>query len=174
MNRRQVFAVPLVVATVAMFWIVPEPPWKHLDDPAHWGVLGYVATLLIIVSLRWRGIRGNRRERDLYVFFLAGMPIIYLAGWLRFGSDAGWFWIEVAGGVVYWTLAWLGFRRSPWFLVVGIAAHALWDAWHYGVQNFIPNWYVVGCVVIDLALGIYILGLVKDGDFRDGRRGSLP
>ena len=40
------------------------------------------------------------------------------------------------------------------------AWNALWDAFHYGRAPFVPDWYVVGCVVIDLAMGIWVAGQV--------------
>ena len=161
MNRPYLFMVPLVLATIALLWIVPESPLRNLDDPNHWGVLGFVLTLLVLVNLWMRGIRGSRTERDLFVLFLVGMPIIYLADWVRFGGDGIWLWVELAGALVYWTLAYLAVRRSPWFLAGGIAAHALWDGWHYGSSTYVPDWYVVGCVVIDLAVGLYLISWVR-------------
>ena len=151
---------PLAAATVALFWIVPALPFAHLDDPSHWGVLGYAFTLVLILRLRWRGIQGSRIEWNWLLLFLAGMPVIYLANWLRFGGDAAWLWIELGGALLYWMLVLLALVRSPWFLVVGIAAHGLWDAWHYDLTDFVPNWYVLGCFIIDVTLGIYAAGQV--------------
>ena len=134
---------------------MPAPPFAHLDDPSHWGVIGFALILLLVLRLRLRGIRGSLSERNWLLAFLAGMPVIYLADWLRFGGSLGWLGIEIAGAAIYWTLVLLAVKRSPWFLAAGIAGHAIWDAGHYQRTEFVPDWYVVGCVVIDLAFGIY-------------------
>ncbi len=68
-----------------------------------------------------------------------------------------WLGVEAAGLLVYAAFAVLGFKRSPWFLVAGIMAHGLaWDIWHIGNSRYIPNWYSVGCLVVDVSLGVYV------------------
>ena len=166
MNRRVRFSIPLVLATIALMRIVPGLPFMHLDDPNHWGVLGFALTLIVLIGLWLRDIRGSRAERDLFVLFLVGMPIIYLADWFRFGGEPIWLAVEIVGALIYWTLAYLAVRRSPWFLAGGIAAHALWDAWHYGSSTYVPDWYVIGCVVIDVAVGIYLISWVREWQAR--------
>ena len=55
----------------------------------------------------------------------------------------------------------LGVKRSPWFLAIGMALHGLaWDAWHYRKSNYIPDWYVIACLAVDLAFGAYIASRV--------------
>ncbi len=148
-------AVAVAAATVALFWIVPEFPLTHLDNPSHWGVVGYAATLVLVLVYRLRGIEGSRREFLLLLAFLAGMPVIYVADWLRYGGSTGWLGIELAGLVLYGTLAVLAVTRAPWFLAAGIAAHGLWDLAHYQRSDYVPDWYAVGCAVIDVAVGLY-------------------
>lgn len=149
--------VPVAAVTVALFWIVPESPFAHLDDPSHWGVLGYGLTVVLLVAVQVAG-RGRRRlaERDLLVAFLAAMPVIYLADWLRFDRASLWIGVEVLGAAAFWTLTWLGAVRSPWYLAVGIAAHALWDVWHLGTVSYVPRWYALACGIIDPPLGLYV------------------
>jgi hypothetical protein len=151
----------LAVTTLALLWIVPEFPLTHLDNPSHWGVVGYAATLVVLLAYRLRGIRGSRHEFSLLTAFLAGMPVIYIAAWLRYGGTTDWLAIELVGLVLYWILAILGVTRSPWFLVLGIAAHGLWDLGHYHRSEYVPDWYAVGCAAIDLAMGLYAAAQVQ-------------
>lgn len=160
-SRELLFAIPLVVTTIALFWLVPEWPLAHLDDPSHWGVLGYAVTLMMLLELRRRGVRGSRFERNWLLLFLMGMPVVFLANWARFGAEPSWLGVELLGLALYWALALLAVARSPWFLAAGIAAHALWDVWHFGRAAFVPDWYVAGCVIVDLALGLYAAGQVR-------------
>ncbi len=157
MKRDTYVLLPVIAATLASFWIVPGVPFAHLDDPSYWGVIGYALTLVVVVA-RVLGRRSEASERRWMVGFLVGMPLIYIADWLRFGGAAYWLVIEFVGLVLFSGIAWLSVRRSLWFLPSGITLHALWDAGHYEIAGFIPNWYVVGCIVVDVALGLYIAG----------------
>lgn len=157
MRRDSYVVLPVVAATIALFWIVPEVPFAHLDDPSYWGLMGYAVTLGVVVA-RVLGRRSDASERRWMVGFLVGMPVIYVADWLRFGGAAGWLGIELVGLFLYSGVAWLSIRRSPWFLPSGIAGHALWDAAHYQTAGFVPNWYILGCIVVDVALGLYVAG----------------
>ena len=114
--------VAVVAATSALFWLVPALPLAHLDDPSHWGVLGYAITLVVILTLRLRGIQGSGVERFWLTAFLVGMPAIYLADWFRYGEVSGWLWIELVGALLYWSFALLAAVRSLWFLAGGIGA----------------------------------------------------
>ena len=159
MKRDIYLLLPVLAATIALFWIVPEVSIAHLDDPSYWGLIGYAATLAV-VGARVVGRRSPASERRWMVGFLVGMPLVYVADWLRFGGTTGWLGIELAGLILYSGLAWLSIRRSPWFLPWGMAAHALWDAAHYDRVGFIPSWYALGCIVVDIALAVYIAGRV--------------
>jgi hypothetical protein len=73
------------------------------------------------------------------------------------GAHPVWLWVELFGLPVYAGLAVAGLKRSPWFLVAGIAAHGVgWDSWHYLNAAYIPTWYVTGCLLVDVSLGLYL------------------
>jgi hypothetical protein len=92
--------------------------------------------------------------------FLAGMPLVYVSRYLfdSTGRMANyWFWVEVLGTIIFVALAVLGLKGSPWFLAVGIVAHGLaWDTWHYRNSTYIPDWYAIACLAVDLAFGAYV------------------
>jgi hypothetical protein len=120
------------------------------------GAVAGVATIAFLVVLRRRGERGSVMERRILALFLAGMPVVYVASWLV-SRQPGWLLPEVVGLIVFGALALLGLRGSPWFLAVGILCHGVfWDAWHYWHTTFIPSWYVVACLLTDVALGAYV------------------
>jgi hypothetical protein len=88
------------------------------------------------------------------------MPLVYAVGYL-FESTAltATFWRRVEGlGIpLFATLAVLGLKRSPWLLAIGIIAHGLaWDSWHYRNSTYIPDWYAISCMAVDLTLGAYV------------------
>jgi hypothetical protein len=103
-------------------------------------------------------------ERNLLAGFLVAMPLVYVARYLfAFASSAAndWLWVEILGTIIFVALAVLGVKRSPWFLAVGMVLHGLaWDMWHYRKSTYIPDWYVVACLAVDLAFGAYVAARV--------------
>ena len=154
---RDVLGFALLFAQLAFtVWIIPDWSPSHLAEPPFLAGISGIAVTLAILMLRFTGRRGSRLERGVLAVFLGGMPLIYVASWLL-APQPGWLAIELLAVPVFGTLAVLGVRRSPWFLAAGIAAHGLaWDLWHHGRTTFIPDWYVVGCCGVDLALAAYV------------------
>jgi len=80
-----------------------------------------------------------------------------LAALLR-SPDPGTLGLEASGGLLFVGLAGLGYLRYPWLLGLGILGHGFgWDLWHHGRSHFIPDWYSVACLMIDVGLGLYAL-----------------
>lgn len=155
--RPPLASLPLAAVTAGLILVVPGSPLAHLDDPSYWGVLGYLVALALLFGPRLAGRRRPRQERRVLLLFLVGMPVVYLADWLRFGGGPGWLAVELAGAALYWTLAWRWRASVPW-LAAGIAAHGLWDLAHWGRTPFVPDWYALGCFAVDLALALHVLG----------------
>lgn len=152
----------LVGSCIATCFLVPDLPWLHIGEPAYGAALSTLFVLTGILVARMFGTRGARAERIIFALFLIGMPQVYLGGFLRFGKwIAPWLWLELLGMAIFTTLAVLGLFRSPWFLVAGIAAHGLfWDSWHYHRVNYIPDWYAVGCLIVDVGFALYAVSRV--------------
>ncbi len=151
----------MALASLALLAIVPENPLVHLDDPSHWGVIGYVIVVALLVG-RELTTKPRSHPRLLLGGFLAGMPLVYVADWIRFGGPLAHLWIELGGTVLYGSIAVAAVSRAPGLLAVGIASHAVWDLAHYGRSSYVPDWYVVGCVVVDLAIGFFAYITLKD------------
>jgi hypothetical protein len=85
---------------------------------------------------------------------------------------------ELAQVIVFGTMALLGLRGSPWWLVAGWALHPLWDVvLHYfgPGHSFAPVTYTIPCLSFDLLVAVYIAvayGLI--GDRRLGFRETVP
>jgi hypothetical protein len=151
-----VIAFSFLYAQLAGFFVlVPQWSLAHLWEPVYIAVVATILTTAWITILRLRGLRGSTLERWTLALFLAGMPVVYLWSWWR-APQAGWLGVELAGLVVFASLAALGLFRSVWFLAAGIAAHGLfWDLWHCGRTAFIPDWYTIGCLITDIGIGVY-------------------
>lgn len=158
MKNIEKISISLVfVATLSMVFIVPENPAFHLDDPNYWGVIGYCAVFLVVLFMRILGNQTIKQEKILLTIFLAAMPLIYIADWLRFDRKSFWIWIEIVGLFIYVLMAILSTRRRIILLGIGIAAHGLWDLFHFNQQLYVPNWYVIACAVVDCAAGFYVV-----------------
>ena len=96
--------------------------------------------------------------------FLVIMPLVYVSRYLFASTGraaAYWLWVEVLATLIFTALAILGVKRSPWFLVIGMVPHGVaWDAWHYRNSTYIPDWYVIACLAVDLAAGAYVAACV--------------
>ena len=101
-----------------------------------------------------------RLQLRLLAIGLAVAALIYLA----FGAAGGggrWLAIEAGGVVLFTALAWLGSAAVPILMGVGWAAHACWDVGLHlePAVSFVPAWYPVACLGLDLVVAGYALGL---------------
>lgn len=165
-GQETVQTVVLIITSFVTAWMLYIAPWQVSGDPC---LLATVATVVVVVflwAMRWQRSRGVRFERNLLAAFLVGMPLVYVARYLfaSIGRAANhWLWIEVLGVITFAALAVLGLKRSAWFLAIGIVAHGLaWDSWHYRNSTYIPDWYAIACLAVDLALGAYVAARVPE------------
>lgn len=151
-------AFVLLIAVLAYAWaaLAPESPLLHPLVPPYFATLAAALVTAQLVLLRLLPRRQLRLEKLVLALFLAGMPLIYLwAAWLA--DDAGGMKLEAAGLLLFGGLAIWGWRGSPVILGVGILAHGVaWDAWHHGHSAYMPDWYALGCLLVDVALGLLV------------------
>lgn len=86
--------------------------------------------------------------------------LIYVGFAVMQGMDGFWFGIEMGGVLIYGTLAYMGWRFSLWWVILGWAFHSVWDTvLHlYGPGHGIaPVWYAHACLWFDLALAGYLI-----------------
>ena len=151
--------VLIAVSIITMWTLYMVPSWQSPGDPF---LLAAVAGAIAVVCLwltRWLGSRAMRVERAMLSVFLVGMPLVYVMGWFaaRDHAASSWIWVELLGLALFAAFAALGLKNSPWFLAIGIAGHGFaWDLSHYKNSAYIPDWYAVACMLVDLALGAYV------------------
>jgi hypothetical protein len=142
------------------------PTWDDaLTDICHQAAIFAALTIALLYATRFLGPQGIAIERVWATLFLAGMPLVYIGSWFATGgggAEIAWLWVEIAGFPLYVTLAVLGLKRSPWFLVAGIAAHGVaWDAWHCYLRSpYVPLWYAIGCLLVDVGISVYLAARV--------------
>lgn len=143
--------------TACCFYLVPAwEPAAVFSDPCVLATIVAGLLILILTACRFSD-RNITSERQALALFLAGMPIVYLLRGLQTGitASSGWIWVEIIGAMIFGALAWIGYRRLPWLLAFGIAAHGmLWDSWHLH-SAYIPSWFSLGCLLVDVGVGLY-------------------
>jgi hypothetical protein len=153
--------VLLIIVSFVGTWLgLYRVPWQVSGDPC---LLAAAATVVIVTCLwltRWQESRGVIFERNLLAGFLVAMPLVYVARCLFASAGRAanhWFWVEILGTTIFAALAVLGVKGSPWFLAIGMVLHGLaWDTWHYRNSTYIPDWYAIACLAVDLAFGAYV------------------
>lgn len=154
--------IALSIITVWTLYMVPS--WHELVDPFLLAAVAGAVTVACLWLTRWLGSRAMKFERTWLAVFLVGMPLIYLMGWFAARDHAAslWIWVELLGLALFAAFAALGLKKSPWFLAIGILGHGLaWDSWHYKNSAYVPDWYAVACLLVDLALGAYVAARVS-------------
>ncbi len=157
LGRSTVVALVLAAAPMAAMPVLVREPLS-LAVPHDSAICGYVAAVLVLVlsHLFAPPARIEKIERILLGVFLLSMPGVYLGDWRLFHGSPSWLWIELAGQVIFGALAIAGMWRWPWLIAAGIAAHGLaWDAWHYHSGSATPDWYAIGCAIVDVGLAAY-------------------
>jgi hypothetical protein len=151
------FAFAAASTAVSLYAV---PSWHGFaTDPCLWASAASAITIILLLVTRHLGDHARLFEMRWLAVFLAGMPVIYLARWIlspRQVAGYAWLAVELAGVLLYVTLAVLGLKRH-WLIAAGIAAHGIaWDAWHYFPgSSYIPCWYAIGCLVVDIGLATY-------------------
>ena len=164
--------VVLIALSIITLWtLYMVPSWHALGDPFLLAAVAGAVTVACLWLTRWLGSRATKFERAWLAAFLVGMPLVYVMGWFaaRGHAASSWIWVELLGLAIFAAFAALGLKNSPWFLAIGIAGHGLlWDSWHYKNSAYVPDWYAVACLLVDLALGAYVAARVPA--YREARR----
>lgn len=161
--ERIAFAALFAVIGFAWFSLAPASPFLHASEPPYLATIAAALTALVLLGLRVAPTRRTRVEALLLALFLAGMPLIYLAC-AALAHDTAGIAVELVGLVIYGALALWGYRRSALILAIGIGAHGLaWDAWHHGRSAYVPDWYSLGCLLVDVVFALLAVAIARSG-----------
>ena len=151
--------VLIAVSIITVWTLYMVPSWQSRGGPFLLAAVAGAVTVVCLWLTRWLGSWAIEFERTMLAGFLVAMPLVYVMGWFaaRDHAASSWIWVELLGLGLFAAFAALGLKSSPWFLAIGIAGHGFaWDLWHYKNSAYIPDWYAVACMLVDLALGAYV------------------
>ena len=121
-------------------------------------VVGLFLGIVFILLVRMSGSYARSFAVGLVVTALIYVGLAFFGN-----SSSAWILIELAGVAIFAVFAWLGLKKTGWLLAAGWALHPLWDAGlHDYSTQFVPHWYIGGCIGFDLLVAIYIAFRVKN------------
>lgn len=104
---------------------------------------------------------GFDKERSFYPVVLIVIEAYYLLfAAMAKSTDA--LLAETVPMLLFTVAAVLGFRRTPWIVVAGLALHGVFDFIHRTVitNPGVPEWWPGFCLSIDLAMAVYLAVLI--------------
>jgi len=104
---------------------------------------------------------GFDKERSFYPVVLVVIATYYLLfAAIAKSTDA--LVAEVIPVLLFTAVAALGFRRTPWIVVVGLALHGVFDLIHDAViaNPGVPAWWPGFCLAYDLTAAAYLAALL--------------
>jgi hypothetical protein len=104
---------------------------------------------------------GFDRDRSFYPVVL----IVIAALYLLFAAVAGSTQCLVAEAIpalIFVSMAAVGFRKTPWLVVAGLALHGVFDFFHHAViaNPGVPVWWPGWCLAYDVVAAGYLAALI--------------
>ncbi len=120
-----------------------------------------IGVVLALVLAIFGTVVGFDRERSFYATVLAVIGLLY-GLWAVLSGSTTTLLLEGIGIVVFLTLSVLGFKTSQWFLVVGLAAHGVYDYFHghFFTNSGVPTFWPMFCGSYDVTAAAYLAGLI--------------
>ena len=104
---------------------------------------------------------GFDKDRSFYPVVLIVIAALYLLFAAMAGS-AGSLVAEAIPAIVFVAIAVLGFRKTPWLVVAGLALHGVFDLFHHAViaNPGVPIWWPGWCLAYDVVAAAYLAALI--------------
>lgn len=115
-----------------------------------------VAVVLGVIVAAFAATAGFDRDRAFYPTVLIVVASYYALFAVMGAASYQTLGIEIAAGLAFSVLAFLGFKKSMWLAAAGIAGHGFFDFFihHILVTNpGMPVWWIGFCGTIDFVLG---------------------
>ena len=104
---------------------------------------------------------GFDKERSFYPVVLIVIATLYLL-FAAMAKSTGSLVAEAIAALVFVAMAALGFRKTPWFVVAGLALHGVFDFFHDAViaNPGVPVWWPGFCLSYDVVAAAYLAAVI--------------
>ena len=104
---------------------------------------------------------GFDKERGFYpvvLIVIANLYLLFAAMAKSTGALVG----ETIPALVFVAMAVIGFRKSPWVVVAGLALHGVFDFFHHALiaNPGVPVWWPGWCLAYDVVASAYLALLI--------------
>jgi hypothetical protein len=110
-----------------------------------------IGVVLALVLGIFGSVVGFDRDRSYYATVLAVIGLLY-GLWAVMSGSTTTLLLESIGIVAFLILSVLGFKKSQWFLVAGLAAHGVYDYFHghLFINSGVPAFWPMFCGSYDV------------------------
>ncbi len=117
--------------------------------------------LAVLVGL-FAGALGLDKERGFYTVVLIVIAFLYVLFAAIAGSVSAMV-VELFPALLFVTAAAVGFKKSLWIVVAGLAIHGVFDFFHPGIINNpgVPEWWPAFCLAYDVTAAAYLGMLIR-------------
>lgn len=104
---------------------------------------------------------GFDKERSFYPVVLIVIASLYLL-FAVMARSKGALVAEAIPALLFVATAALGFRKTPWLVVAGLALHGVFDFFHHAViaNPGVPAWWPGWCLAYDVVAAAYLTALI--------------
>lgn len=105
---------------------------------------------------------GFDKERSFYPVVLIVIASFYLL-FAVMAESTGYLLAEAVPALVFVAMAVLGFWKTPWFVVAGLALHGVFDFFHHMMiaNPGVPVWWPGWCLSYDVVAAAYFAVLIR-------------
>jgi hypothetical protein len=104
---------------------------------------------------------GFDKERSFYPVVLIVIATLYLL-FAAVAGSADSLIAETIPALLFIGMAAIGFRKTPWLVVAGLALHGVFDFFHHAViaNPGVPVWWPGWCLAYDVVAAAYLAALI--------------
>ena len=117
--------------------------------------------LAVVVGL-FAGALGFDKERSFYPVVLIVIAALYVLFAAIAGSTSA-MAAETLPALLFVAAAAVGFRKTLWIVVGGLAGHGVFDFFHHGLVSNpgVPAWWPAFCLAYDVTAAAYLGVLIR-------------
>ncbi|NJN05222.1 MAG: hypothetical protein HC814_00770 [Rhodobacteraceae bacterium] len=115
--------------------------------------IGIIAAVSVGLFATWIGFD---KERSFYPVVLIVIAALYILFAAMAGSTDS-LVAEAIPALIFVAMAAIGFRKTPWLVVAGLALHGVFDFFHHAVitNPGVPVWWPGWCLAYDVVAAAY-------------------